>query len=254
MRGRAIPLSVPRRIVVDYLRHVRRIPSAPIEMRMCLDEVMAVRAACADRPPWTAIFVKAYALAARDMPELRQAYITLPRPHIYEYPTSVAGLAVEREIAGEKAVLTCLIKDPASLDVAEIGRRIRYAASAEVESVKDFARILRIGRMPGPMRRIAWWLGMNIGRQRGNYIGTFGVSVFSGLRAEAPYPMSAWGMLLSYGIFDEEGNLPVRLTFDHRLMDGSTVARALARIEEALKGPVTDELRVLAAAPASELA
>ena len=33
---------------------------------------------------------------------------------------------------------------------------------------------------------------------------------------------------LHYGLFDAGGNLDVRLTFDHRVLDGAPMARALA--------------------------
>lgn len=245
MRGRAIPLSVPRRVVIDYLRQVEAVPSAPVQRRMELGTVIAARGACAERPPWTAIFTKALALVADEMPELRRAYVKFPWPRIYEYPKSVAGIAIERDVDGEMAVLTYLIKDPAAVPVVDLGARIREAASADVRSIKDFRRVLDIARMPWPVRRLVWWTGVNVGRQRGNYLGTFGVSVFGGEGAEAPYPMSAWGILLNYGLFDSAGGLDVRLTFDHRIMDGSVVARALAKLEAALTGPLVEEMRTL---------
>jgi pyruvate/2-oxoglutarate dehydrogenase complex dihydrolipoamide acyltransferase (E2) component len=34
--------------------------------------------------------------------------------------------------------------------------------------------------------------------------------------------------------------------YDHRVLDGSNVARILERLEEALTGPILDELRGLA--------
>jgi hypothetical protein len=34
------------------------------------------------------------------------------------------------------------------------------------------------------------WVGLKIGRQRGNFIGTFGVSVDSALDAESLHPLS----------------------------------------------------------------
>jgi pyruvate/2-oxoglutarate dehydrogenase complex dihydrolipoamide acyltransferase (E2) component len=35
----------------------------------------------------------------------------------------------------------------------------------------------------------------------------------------------------------------VRLIYDHRLMDGATVARALMQMEEILNGPIARELK-----------
>src|SRR6478609_4903023 len=104
MRGRAIGLSAPRRFLVDLLRLAARIPSVPVQRHMHLAEVVRARAAAAPRPGWPAVFLKAYARVAAEVPELRRAYVCLPWPHLYEYPTSAAAVAVEREYEGERAV------------------------------------------------------------------------------------------------------------------------------------------------------
>jgi hypothetical protein len=109
-----------------------------------------------------------------------------------------------------------------------------------------------MARMPMPIRRLAMWFGLNLGRQRANYFGTFHLSVYSGLGAESFNPLSPLTTLLNYGPIDNEGSLNVRILYDHRVMDGATVARALERFEQILNGPVAEELRSLGeAAPAS---
>ena len=44
----------------------------------------------------------------------------------------------------------------------------------------------------------------------------------------------------------KDGELDVRIIYDHRVMNGATVARALGRLEEILLGPVLEEVRALA--------
>lgn len=243
MRGRSIPLSPARKLVVDLtLLHV---PSVPVQRVMNIAPVVAARAATADRPIWAAIFAKAYALAAAEMPILRRAYVKLPTPHLYEYPESTASMVVEREYQGEMVVLTTLIRDPEHLSVSEISAIVRRAKTVPVEEVKAFKRMLDLARWPTPLRRLIWWLGLNIGRQRGNYFGSFGITVYSGLGAESLHPISPLTAVLNYGIIDEDGSVPVRIMYDHRVLDGSMVARALAKIEEILNGPVAAELSAM---------
>src|SRR5438445_1735989 len=86
MRGRAIPLSRPRRMVADLMHFAAGVPTVPVQRRMSLAPVVAARSACAERPSWTAIFTKAYALVAAEFPELRRAYVKFPWPQFYEYP------------------------------------------------------------------------------------------------------------------------------------------------------------------------
>ena len=104
MRGRAIGLSVQRRMMIDFLHFARGVPTVPVQKQMSIAALVAARAACDDRPRWTAIFTKAFALVAEEVPQLRRAYVKFPWPHLYEYPTSKANIIIERDYQGEPAL------------------------------------------------------------------------------------------------------------------------------------------------------
>jgi hypothetical protein len=244
-----IRLSIPRRIVIDLLYFARGIPTVPVQRRMNLGGLVAARAACAERPRWTALFTKAYALMARDFPEFRRAYVKLPWPHLYEYPTSNATVIMERDWRGEPGLFSISVKDPARRPLTEIGRELAHASTAPVESIKDFRRTMQFARLPKPLRRAFWWICLNFARQRGNYFGTFGVSVYSALNAESLHPLSPITTLLNYGVMDKDGTLDVRIIYDHRVMNGATVARALGRLEEILNTVIVEEVRALPRMP-----
>jgi hypothetical protein len=232
-------------MVTDLLHFGAAVPTVPVQRRMSLGTVVGARAASPDRPPWTAVFAKAFALVAREFPALRRSYCKFPYPHLYESPVSAAAVTIEREYSGEQAVFVERVKDPAGRPLPEIARVIRTAATAPVESVKTFRRALRVAALPAVLRRPLWWLGWNVGRQRANYFGTFAISVFSSLGADCLHPVSPWTTLLTYGPIADDGYADVRLVFDHRVLDGATVARALVRLEETLNGPVAGELTAL---------
>lgn len=244
MGGRMIQLSRPRIFVNDLLHFARSVPSIPVQRRMNLGRLGAARSSCATpRPPWSALFVKGYALTAAALPELRRAYCRLPWPHLYEYPHSVAAVAVEREWAGERAVLMVRIKRPESLSLAAIAERIRRAQTASIESLKDFRRQLWLSGLPRPLRRLLWWLALNGGPWRGNACGTFGLSVYSALGVESLHPISPLTVLLNYGVIAPDGTVDVRLIYDHRVFDGATAARALLLLEQTLNTAIAEELR-----------
>jgi hypothetical protein len=249
MRGRMIRLSVPRRIVIDLLYFASGIPTVPVQKRMSLGALVAARAACRERPRWTAIFTKAYALMAREFPEFRRAYVKIPWPHLYEYPASNATVIIERDYRGEAGLFSISIKEPARQSLRDIGRQLEHASTAPVEEIKDFRRTIQFARLPRPLRRALWWICLNIGRQRGNYFGTFGVSVYSALNAESLHPLSPLTTLLNYGVISRDGVLDARIIYDHRVMNGATVARALARLEEILNSVILEEVRALAETP-----
>jgi len=245
MRGKAIRLSVQRRMVIDLLHFASAIPTVPVQRRMSLGPLAAARAACRERPRWTAIFAKGYALVAHEFPDLRRAYIKIPWPHLYEYPASIASIIIEREYRGEPCLFSILVNDLDTLSLRELGRLLQHAATAPVDEIKKFRLSLQIGRLPRPVRRLLWWLGLNIGRHRATYFGTFALSVYSALKAESLHPLTPLTTLLNYGIINSDGNVNVRIIYDHRVMDGAIVARALARLEKILNTVVADELRSL---------
>ncbi len=245
MRGRAIRLSKSRRMVIDFLHFSRALPTVPVQRRMSIEAVVAARRDCGQKPQWSAIFVKAYALLSQEFPVLRQAYVKLPWPHLYEYPTSSVNIVFERDYEGEPTLFSLLIKNPAAIPLSRLREQIDEGANAPIETVKDFRRWLRLAALPGTLRRCLWWIFLNSGRQRGTYFGTFGVSVYSALGAESLHPLSPLTTLVNYGLIDGDGQVTVRIIYDHRVTDGAIVARALRRLEEILNGPIVDELRAL---------
>lgn len=242
MKQKWIALSRSRRLVCDFLYFAAGVPTVPIHRRMSLASVVEARNAFESRPSWTAIFTKAYAIVAEEFPELRRAYLKLPWPHLIEYSRSIAFIASEREFEGEKTITFSRIKDPGKMPLAIVSRTIRGNSVAPVEQLKDFRRGLRLARLPRPLRLIVWWVGLNWGRKRLRYFGTFGVSVYSALGAESLHPLSPFTTLLNYGIISSDGSVDVRIVYDHRVLDGAVVARALQRMEVVLNSAIVDEI------------
>ncbi len=71
------------------------------------------------------------------------------------------------------------------------------------------------------------------------------MSVYSGLGAESLHPLSPLTTTLNYGVIDSQGRVQVRLVYDHRVLDGATVARALVRLEEVLNQEMVGELNAV---------
>src|SRR4051812_21030838 len=125
MRGRSIKIAPARQFICDMMKAARGVPTIPVQRRMNLAPLAAARAALSSRPSWLAIFTRAYATVAAAVPELRRAYVQYPWPHLYEYPSSIASIAFERDYQGEKAVFVGRVKDPAEKSVGQINRLIR---------------------------------------------------------------------------------------------------------------------------------
>lgn len=246
MHGKNIGLSPPRRLITDIMRFAATVPSVPVERQMDLGAVIAVRRGLADRPPWVGIFAKAMALTARELPELRRAYLKWPWPHLYEYEDSVAAVTIDRQFRGEPCVAVRLIKEVASLPLTTITEMIRQSKDEPIERFSEFRRAMRVACLPGIVRRPIMWLAYNLPRQRANYFGTFSVTAVSFLGADALHLPNPTTSLLTFGVFGADGRVPVRITMDHRVFDGMEIAKIMARLEAILNGPILEELRSLA--------
>jgi hypothetical protein len=72
--------------------------------------------------------------------------------------------------------------------------------------------------------------------------------VYSALGAESLHPLSPLTTTLNYGVIGPDGRVAVRIVYDHRAMDGATVARALGMLADVLNSEIPRELAALTGA------
>jgi hypothetical protein len=246
--GRWIALSLPRRFIGDLVTFSRLAPLTTMQRTMRLSAVVEARQCIQPRPGWCALFTKAYSFVAAQRPPLRQAYMPWPWPHFYEHRVSIASVAVERRYGEEDAVFFTHLRNPHEQTLIAIETHLSHCKTDPIESIALFRRILQISRLPRPLRRLVWRFGLyTSGRRRARHLGTFGVSVTAGLGAANLDLLTPLTTALNYGVVSAEGAVDVRLTYDHRVLDGGTAARALADVEEVMNGAIFTELTGLAA-------
>jgi hypothetical protein len=244
--GRWLPVSPFRRVVTDLMMLSRAVPSVCADRRMDLSPLMAARQRCASRPSWCVLFSKAYALLGRDYPVVRQAYMKFPWPHLYEHPHHVVALNIERQLGEENIVLFCLIRAPENRSIAEMDAIVRHHKEAPLDTLRSFQRMRALGRVPWPWRRWFWWSALNVfGGQRCHHFGTFGITSIAAQGAGLLRLIPLLTSTLHYSLFDERGRLDMRLSFDHRVMDGATAGRLLTDFEAILNREMVRELNGL---------
>jgi hypothetical protein len=242
--GRRLPLTVARRLIGDIMHAAAKVPTVIMERRMSLAPLVAARRAVTPRVGWCPIFIKAYSRLAQKHPDLRRTYLSFPRPHLYEHPESVAAVAVERRFDGQKCAFFAHIQRPENMSLHELEAMLRHFKEFPVPGIDSYRLGLKISRWPWPLRRLVWWLGLNVsGRLRAQYIGTFAITVTAGLGASGLSGPSLMTTTLHYGAFEKDGTLPMRLAFDHRVLDGGNVCRILKDMERILLGEIAAELR-----------
>jgi hypothetical protein len=241
--GRSYPLSPFRRLVTDLMRFSQRVPAVTVERRLNVAALAAARQGCTPRPAWAVVFAKAFALVARSHPPLRRSYMAFPRARLYEHPYSTVAVNVERHLGDEAVVAQCLIRRPDDRSLAELDRIVRSFQAEPLGRLRWYRRAMAMSRVPWPIRLFLWWGALNVfGRRRCHNFGTFGVSSVAAQGAGLLHLIPLLTAMLHYGLIDEAGDLDLRLTFDHRVLDGAAAARVLVELERTLQGTILSEL------------
>jgi len=239
--------STPRRVVADLLARAQRMPLVAAQRRMRLGPAAAARAsrnAGADRIGWAACFVRGFALLAAERPVLRRCHLSFPVARYYDHFESVASVVVERDWQGERAPFYCTMRHPEARSLTEIQERLTRAKSGPLDATGSYRLMLRIARYPAPLRRVLWWAATELsGLLHARRVGTFAVSSIASTGSELIWILSPATSTLSYGPIDADGQMDVRLFFDHRVFDGMLAGEILQALEDVLNTRVAAELR-----------
>jgi hypothetical protein len=246
MRGTVRKISLSRRVIIDLMRASAGMPFVAVRRTLSVGRLADARKGLSDRPAWAAIFAKGFAILAREQPILRRVYLKWLWPHLYEFPQTVAMIVVAPD-ATPDGVLLFPVKAPDLTPLAEADARIRAAKTQPIEATVFFRKTMMVTRLPNPIRWLAWAIGLNFGRQRGNYLGTLlvtSVAAFGGGEVEARGPQP---FILSYDRLSSGGTIDVMIRWDHRITDAAVIGMELARLEQILNHQIADEMLALAA-------
>jgi len=246
MRGTVRKISLPRRVIVDLMRASADVPFVAVRRTLSIERLAAARKVLGTRPAWAVIFAKAFAILASEQSILRRVYLKWPWPHFYEFPQTVAMIVVAPD-ATPDGVLLFPVKAPDRTSLAEADAWIRNAKAQPIEATPFFRKTMMVTRLPQPLRWLAWAIGLNFGRQRGNYLGTLlvtSVAAFGGGEVEALGPQP---FILSYDKLSDDGAIDVMIRWDHRITDAAFIALELLRLEQILNNQMADEMLALAA-------
>jgi hypothetical protein len=242
MRGTKRTISRLRIFIIDLMHASMRVPFISLSRPLDIGPLMAARAKAVSTPGWAAMFVKAFAIVAKDEPVLRTLYVKLPWPHFFELPRSIAMVAVARVEDGEECILPEKVPTPEERPLAEIDAQIRRAKNAPLEEIPAFRKILTASRLPLPLRRLSWFIGLNVGRMSANTFGSFGVTSVSAYGPGELQALSPGPFLLSYGVAGPDNRIDVILRWDHRVTDAAVIARVLIRLEQVLNTEISAEI------------
>jgi hypothetical protein len=165
---------------------------------------------------------------------------------LYEHPHSVASIVVEREWKGNAAVFFDRIYQPEEQSLREIDSHFHIMKRVSVEVLGSYRHMIRIASYPLPLRRLLWHIALKgSGRMRTKYFGTFSINSVGGRYGQPTQSMTLQSMSWFYGRIRPDGSMPLHCFFDHRVIDGASVARMVSEIERTLNHDIVAELHAL---------
>jgi len=171
-----VPLPAGRGCVNDVATLALDIPLFPVDRLMRLDGVAAARQAAEVRIGWAAIFLKAYAVVARETPALRSWLAGRFRQRIATSSESVAVLAVNRGDGGDDRLFFARLSQPDTTPLPLLQASIDRFVTRPVEEA--YRRQLELESVPGWLRRtILRWNMRSTSPKRVTRIGTFSLSL-----------------------------------------------------------------------------
>jgi len=98
-------------------------------------------------------------------------------------------------------------------------------------------------RLPLPLRRLSWLIGLNVGRMSANNFGSFGVTSVAAYGPGELQALSPGPFIVTYGVVRPDHSIDVIIRWDHRVTDGAFIAKTLTRLEQVLNTEISAELR-----------
>jgi hypothetical protein len=240
MKGKFKSIGLARRLVID-LMHVS-VPLVVVKKTLKLDRLAQARAQLTARPGWTPIIAKAFCIVARDEPWLRTFYMKYPWPHFYEVPRSVAMAAIVRDSFDKDVPILLKIGSADEMPLSTVDAVLQSGKSAPLNEVPALERVMRITKLPMPLRRAFWAFGLHVARQRANNFGTFAITSLATTGSETVVLNSPGPSMMTYGLVKPDNTMEILLHWDHRIYDGVLAARALQKLEDVMNGAIVDEL------------
>jgi hypothetical protein len=209
---------------------------------MDLSRLVEARQTSSPPPTWSAMFIMPYFLVASRTPILRTSYMKFPWPRFYEHPINIATLNVDRQVRDERVVLQVHMPEPETRSLQELGALIHDYQELPVENIDSYRTAVHMSRVPRPLRPWLWWGALNVfGATRCHHFGTFCITSVGAHGSGTLHLPTLLTSTIHYGIIGSPGELAMRLSFDHRVLDVATAAQALEDLEDILLGEIVRE-------------
>ncbi len=245
--GKRIKFSNGRRLVEDIIHVANKTPLAGFVADQDAGLVAKFRRYSRPKISWNVLYMKAYSIVCKQDASLRRAYVGFPWSHLYEHDKNVCMMTIAREYKGEERLFFARFNSPEESTLVELQEQYDHYRRAPIEEIKQFRHQINFAKAPRFARRFAWWALANLWpKKRSSHMGTFGMSI-SGNKGcyGVSHHLGPATTTLGVDPFPKKGVSKIVMTFDHRVMDGAPVTKAMQKMHHMLTTAVKVELAEL---------
>lgn len=245
--GKRIKLSNGRRLVEDIIHVANKTPLAGFGTEQDAGLVAKFRRHSRPKISWNVLYMKAYSIVCKRDATLRRAYVNFPWSYLYQHEKNVCMMTVAREYEGEERLFFARFTSPEEKTLVELQKQFDHYRRAPVSEIKQFRHQINFAKAPRFVRRFTWWALANLWpKKRASHMGTFGISI-SGNKGSyaASHHLGPATTTLGVDPSPKKGVSKILLTFDHRVLDGAPVTRAMQETHLMLTTAVKAELAEL---------
>lgn len=168
-------------------------------------------------------------------------------PRIAYYTRGVtAKVALDRQLDGQRSVLSALVPDLEQADLAAIQARIDRYRGPGTDRLPEFAGVKKLARLPAPLGRLAFAAALRDPARREQIFGTVAVSSLGHESVDGFHSVGGTALTVNVGrVLDRpvvrDGVVAIapvlrlNLAFDHRVVDGALAAEVLSALRRTLE-------------------
>ncbi|RKN50256.1 2-oxo acid dehydrogenase subunit E2 [Micromonospora endolithica] len=168
------------------------------------------------------------------------------RPRLAYFDTVNGKVTLDKKVGGERVVVSTVLRGLATAELETIQRDVDHFRDGDPDTMPEFAAMRSLHRLPRPLGRLAFRLGVRPLARRADTMGTFAVTSLGHRPVDGFHSVGGTTVTLGVGrIADRpvvrDGAVTIapvmrlNLTFDHRVIDGAEAADVLGEIKERLE-------------------
>ncbi|HEX6526873.1 MAG TPA: 2-oxo acid dehydrogenase subunit E2 [Streptosporangiaceae bacterium] len=238
-----------RRHTLRFLDEIRAFSPVFLDTEIDMTRVAAHRSAARVQGRRYSTITYVLHMAARVLdrhPAANAAIRGRIRPHVARYESVSGKITADKTLNGHRVVFTTVLRDLQQADLDDIQRQVDHFRDGDAAVMPELAPARALQRLPTPIGRVVFRLGVRPLTRRADVMGTFAVTSLGHRPVDSFFSVGGTTITLGIGRTADrpvvrEGQVRVRpmmrlsVTFDHRVIDGAEAADIMAEISAGLE-------------------